>query len=567
MRNFLNYMKVLKMNSKFNDIYNNIIWNSNLLQELKRLENFQYGCLFEDGKILIDQQEISKRPFETLIIQTPEMFLKNKIGMCHDATIYVDKICNQNFINHKCIYLSSNTPPEYKTHSFIVVQLNNKKWQVIDVFATKNCIWGEQFNTYSEAIDNRIDKWILIDNHGFSDVQKYIGNTMLEAGCNFADYYHKLIKTFRVYYTEIDLKETYSYNEKLLTEQKNNMFIKTYNKCSYSCIDYDDIICETSYFNDIPQQLEDFIINKIYQNINNQEYFIQIPISKIAEILLNNKIKNYRCFHNFLKLLRTNVNGFLDIKFVQEDSSFIPPVEISKIKISNNENLLHIKSTMTKLDLIIADYHQFLLAKTKNIKHMNDVYKRINNEIKYRDTWGEIGINGKYITIDKQNLSIVIDHQLGHFISFLIRVSGENHQMCRYQSNYHHEEYNNTIPSEELANYLLDSDQFKRLSDTYIQRICNVFENNSQDFSRKNIMDFYNYIISLIKQDKNYKIKNQKNEEILKNMFNYIDILRFMKIVYQDSLNNKDQKQYRNNFTVFKKWLLHSLLKLKDIGE
>lgn len=557
---------------KIDNLYRKIIFNENLLNELKRLETFQYGCLYQDGNLVTDLKEISKRSPETIIIQSPEMFLKNKTGMCHDATVYIDFICNQNKINHKCIYISSNLAPEYKTHSFVIVQLLNKKWQVIDVFATKTCLWNEPFNEYYEAIDERINDWILKDNNKSPDIEIYLSNKMPKAGCNFIEFYHKLMKISGKYYTQYEQKDIYECNIKMLKQYDNIALSEAWKRSpkNTTCVMIGEgaLISESHYFDDVQQSLENYLITYINKEIKNENYFIQIPISEFAEELLKTKKGNYNCMHQFLDALKTNEIGFIDLKIISNNNCcFSPPIEISKIKIINDD-LSTEKYFEDKMTLITNDYEKFMEEKTKNDKSMNDTYKKINNEIKYRERWGEIEIGANYFTKNKDYLNEVIDHEFGHFINFLIRISNINHDMCRYWSRNHHSEYildkNGNLSNDQKAAYFLDSDEFKQWCSTVINRLCKKFEEESNDFSKENILDYYNYIIKHeIQHNRKYIAKKEENEKIIHNSFKYELSLNFMRMIYHDSLKPLKEGEHRNNnFTIFKKWLLNSLLEL-----
>ena len=181
----------------FNKTFNSVI--NPLSKQLKPLEQFEYGCLYEDGSLITNMDEIEERDGDTIIIQTPNSFIKNKIGMCHDATVYINQLCNEKSVENKCVYLTSNLAPHYPTHSFNVIKLLNNKWQVIDVFATNNCLWKGPFNSYEEAINERIKSWIEVDNNGDSNIEILNGENMPQGGCNMVEYYHKLVKVFSVY--------------------------------------------------------------------------------------------------------------------------------------------------------------------------------------------------------------------------------------------------------------------------------------------------------------------------------------------------------------------------------
>lgn len=565
----------MKLN-KFNKVINNVLFNEILLNELKKLESFKYGVLFEDGSLLTDLNKIDQKDGSKIIIQSPEIFLQNKIGMCHDASIYIDKICNENYINHKCVYIKSNISPKYPTHSFVIIQLLNKKWQVVDVFSSKNCLYKEPFDTYYEAIDSRVDDWILTDNNKNPNIEIYLSKSIPNGNCNFIEFEQKFLLNAGKYYTQFEQKDIYEYNQKMLDEEENIFFKEAWSKVpkNTTCIMFGEggLISESNYFDDVQQSLENFLINYIDNKIKEGDYFIQIPISIFAEELSKTKKGNYRCMHQFLDALKENKIGFIDFKFIHEEEKtcyFAPPIEISKIKIVNDD-LSTEKYFEDKMTLITHDYEKFIEEKTKNDKSMNETYKKINNEIKYRERWGEIGIGTNYFQKDRKYLAGAIDHEFGHFINFLIRISNVNHEMCRYWSRNHHSDFkldkNGNLSSDQIPAYLLDSDEFKQQCSTVIDRICKKFKEESNNFSKENILDYFNYIIiHEIQHNRKHIAKNEENEKIIQNSFKYNLSLNFMRMIYQDSLKHlKDGEHRNNNFTIFKKWLLKSLMRLKE---
>lgn len=107
-------------------------------------------------------------------------------------------------------------------------------------------------------------------------------------------------------------------------------------------------------------------------------------------------------------------------------------------------------------------------------------------------------------------------------------------------------------------NYYLDQQQFKAISSIYIQCLVNAFKNNSNDFSKQNIEDYYKTILYLSNVLK-YSPVNVKNIEIFVNIFSNIDIKEFINVIYKEALSNFNN---RNKFKDFKKWLYNSLKKL-----
>jgi len=525
------------------------------------------------GNIITNMNKINNISGKDILVQTPNMLLKNKVGNCHDASVYIDQICTNNNINHKCIYIGPVGKYNNISHSFIIVQTLNNKWQVIDIFSNKSGLWKIPFDYYYQAIDSRINSFIRNENNNNFDISVFIGNKLPNSGCDLLTFTTNIVNTFHLYYTKSQQQTIYEYDSKMLNEYYQIGNIESWKKHNNAnCVITEEnvIINEANYFDEVPQLLEDYLNEYIDKQIEQKNYFIQIPISKIADILLKTKKGNYKQFSQFLQKLKTNINGYIDFRFTPNNQCyFTPPIEISKIQIKDNNDTISFENNMT---LIIHDYKKFIEAKLSNDASMNELYKVINNQIEYRDNCGEIGIGSNYFKNDKPYLSGVLNHEFGHLITFLIRVSETNHDLCRYWSKNHHDEFilnNNSLFGNNYAAYLLDSDEFKQWCTTIIQRICKVFELNSMDFSKENILDYYKYIIEHeIKHNRKYLANNEQNEEIFKNLYSYNDCLKFMRLIYQDSLKSVSIKENRNNnFTIFKKWLLHSLLKLSKDDE
>lgn len=176
--------------------------NSKEFQELlDKLSAYTYGILYNDGKFIIDQDEIARRDGTDIIVQTPEMVDQHKSGMCHDATLYVDKALNVFEIPHKCVYVASHVKPELKTHSFVLVNdEDSQDWIIVDVFASKNCICpAGSFKYWNDAVDARIASWIKDDNRNSANLSVFVLDHMPEGNKGFVEYSQEIVSSAEEY--------------------------------------------------------------------------------------------------------------------------------------------------------------------------------------------------------------------------------------------------------------------------------------------------------------------------------------------------------------------------------
>lgn len=175
--------------------YNITYFSENTNKIIEELQNFQYGCVYTDGRILTSLDDIDKENGENIYIQSPLEFWNNKIGMCHDASILIDVILTKENIEHTCCFIYSDEPPFYPTHSFIIIICNDNKYRIIDVFATKQCVYENSFNNLNDAINYRFNLWIKEDNNSKKNAHLLIGEHMPYPKCNFMNYYYKIKKS------------------------------------------------------------------------------------------------------------------------------------------------------------------------------------------------------------------------------------------------------------------------------------------------------------------------------------------------------------------------------------
>jgi hypothetical protein len=151
-----------KTASKYNITY----FSANANKIIEKLQDFQYGCAYTDGKIITNLNDIDKEDGANIYIQSPLEFWNNKIGMCHDASILIDVLLTKENIEHSCCFIYSDEPPYYPTHSFVIALSNDDKYRIIDIFAVNSGVYENAFNNINEAIKWRFNQWIKTDNNG-----------------------------------------------------------------------------------------------------------------------------------------------------------------------------------------------------------------------------------------------------------------------------------------------------------------------------------------------------------------------------------------------------------------
>ena len=127
---------------------------------LSSVSEYKYGLYYKGAGLVTDQKRFHEFDPKDLLLQSPEMFVKNKGGMCHDATLYVDTLLTKKKLNHKNIYVESWKEPYRPTHSFVVVEADKGKWYVVDVFSIQHCVYKDEFKTWQDAAKFRLVKWL-----------------------------------------------------------------------------------------------------------------------------------------------------------------------------------------------------------------------------------------------------------------------------------------------------------------------------------------------------------------------------------------------------------------------
>lgn len=163
---------------------------------LRKLQDFIYGCRFDDGSFITDKYDIDQRGGDHVVIQTPEEFEDTKGGMCHDASIYLDEVLTEAGVDHYCFYMSSDEPPLYPTHSWLVARDNSGKWRVLDVFSSKDCIWGGKYSSPEEASLSRAKDWLNEYSPNTERPVIYFSRNMPNGGTSLFNFHHNVIENF-----------------------------------------------------------------------------------------------------------------------------------------------------------------------------------------------------------------------------------------------------------------------------------------------------------------------------------------------------------------------------------
>lgn len=175
---------------------NDFMFSKTIDYILQKLSTFRYGCVYTDGTCLTDMAKIDETDGRDIWIQSPLEFWMRKIGMCHDASVLIDRTMMESKIEHKCYYCFSNLPPYYPTHSFIVALCNDGFRRIVDVFATETCVYQEKFTSYQDASEWRFMKWIDEDNNGSGNAHLLAGWKMPPPKCSFSEFSKNIIETF-----------------------------------------------------------------------------------------------------------------------------------------------------------------------------------------------------------------------------------------------------------------------------------------------------------------------------------------------------------------------------------
>lgn len=220
------------------------------------LLEYKYGILYKDGAFISDKKEMDERDGSDIIVQTPKMMEEHKAGMCHDATIYLDKELTWLGIPHKCIYIASHVEPMLPTHSFIAAYDDqNSVWAILDTFSTSKAVY-DKAEDMNEAVDKRVATWIEKDNGGSPDLDVFILDHMPEVpegGMGFVEFSEKVVEAasdyeFNLGYIHIEYEGTGVYQalkksmplkewKKLLADEDINWLPKPPDY-SYECKSY-----------------------------------------------------------------------------------------------------------------------------------------------------------------------------------------------------------------------------------------------------------------------------------------------------------------------------------------
>ena len=173
------------------------LFDNDIESILKRLSTFRYGCVYTDGTCLTDMEKINEADGRGIWIQSPKEFWNRKIGMCHDASVLLDAVLRVKGVGHRCCYIYSDEPPFYPTHSFVIVQCNDGRFRILDVFSVDGCVYHEPFQSYNEASEWRYENWLETDNGGSRNATILFGDTMPSPKCSLQAFSQNILDKFK----------------------------------------------------------------------------------------------------------------------------------------------------------------------------------------------------------------------------------------------------------------------------------------------------------------------------------------------------------------------------------
>lgn len=180
----------------FNDLDTEYDFPGVVASALRRLQDYIYGCKYNDGAFVTNKSEMDRRGGSDLVIQTPEEMDDLKGGMCHDASVYLDEVLTESGVDHICVYVASDEPPFYPTHSWVVAKDNYGCWRVLDVFSSGNCLWGEKFISPKEAIVERSKNWLREYSPNSKKTAVYFSLNMPNGGVDLLTFDKEITENF-----------------------------------------------------------------------------------------------------------------------------------------------------------------------------------------------------------------------------------------------------------------------------------------------------------------------------------------------------------------------------------
>jgi hypothetical protein len=343
-----------------------------------------------------------------------------------------------------------------------------------------------------------------------------------------------------------------------------------------------DLIWESTYFDSIGDVFEEwftdlfdsFIVECRQKAIRGESYDLEktVKVSDIAKNLSLDKIKNYKNLHDFIRNLEKS-NGVLTISLTDGFNCYEPPIEWigEKLQIQDRRHDVF-NEPIDKAGELYKDY---MLKLSEKCRSLSEKYLKIKNAILNQLDFGHIKINFSYFR-DNEKLEFkrsVLMHEFGHFLDFIIKINAENWNIGRqYRSHIVHSDFNalNASDNGERMNYMLDEDEFKRLSSTYVEHLRILF-NRFEDRSLKSLELFLEAVMTLFGIDVHYYENATVNDlkdyiACISSHFYFNDMKDFFVFVYKDSKAAAENEGVRNRWTILKKWLWREL-KTKCIDE
>lgn len=181
----------------FEDLDTQYRFSDVVSQDLMRLQDFQYGCAYSDGSIVTDMNEIKNRDGWEILVQSPTDFEKNKIGMCHDASVMLDKVLTDEMVEHVCVYMMSNKEIDDPTHSWIIAKDDDGKWWNLDVFSSPNCLFGNGHDDPKSALIERANEWIKSEDLDKSSCGLFIGRSFDKSNVLLPKFAKSILDNFK----------------------------------------------------------------------------------------------------------------------------------------------------------------------------------------------------------------------------------------------------------------------------------------------------------------------------------------------------------------------------------
>ena len=317
---------------------------------------------------------------------------------------------------------------------------------------------------------------------------------------------------------------------------------KTNRKRTICGLSGNDCICEEVYFNqwDVNESCVNAVDKIIKQILNNysqthdiEDLEFKYPIKQFLSEINYSTLSNFKNFHKFLDLLKMNANGYLKICVGKDSSSYFePPTQFSTVG-------------------LVENYYEYIERITQDKHCLADKLEVIFDELFNLDCLGTINIAVSLLKTDEEILKAAIEHELTHFLKFLIRLNSMN---FNYGLNWSKKEFK----------YFDNPNEWKELAVTYIEELQLIFNKLNLVHDVETAKQFANVIYLWSDISFRNPVKSC-DEKLVRDIFKKLsellhrnEIEEFIRVTYE---NSNDSKSVRNVFKVFNKVLINSLKK------